>query len=184
MRQVWVVVLLCILLFSIPPFIISYYNNCNYSALGSLGDFLGGVLGPIIGIVNIGLLFYITKLVSNLDNKRQEYGIKVEVYSKIHGVLDEFYKEITEIGYKRLFNIYCEFTSLKDSYSFLFLALEGDSYKAIIKNMENIIRMREKSDEEQKTILETGEFKRLENEFVVTRKELTKMLKKDLTRDR
>lgn len=68
---VWLAVFVALLLISAP--LILYHSHFKEQAVGSdpatwgqFGDYVGGVLNPIIGILNLGLFVYISWLVADL----------------------------------------------------------------------------------------------------------------------
>ena len=61
------------ILFVIGFYIFTFYKSAisnNPSDWGGFGDFLGGVLNPIIGIVNIIILIYVAIIVSKNEERR------------------------------------------------------------------------------------------------------------------
>ena len=75
--------LLLLLAILIPIFIylIIFYHHPlsdNGSNWGDFGNYLGGILNPIIGIFNVVVLVYLTLKVSELDNVRNERALELQ----------------------------------------------------------------------------------------------------------
>jgi hypothetical protein len=95
---------ICLLIFTmIPAFIYminfkGLYISDLSSDWGTFGDFIGGITNPIIGIVNVLVLVYLTLKISEIDNNNK---IK-EQENQINDKLDE----IRLIGFKELNSLF------------------------------------------------------------------------------
>lgn len=94
--------LLLLLAILIPIFIylIIFYHHPlsdNGSNWGDFGNYLGGILNPIIGIFNVVVLVYLTLKVSELDNVRNERALELQRELGIKKIKYKSYKEINAL---------------------------------------------------------------------------------------
>jgi uncharacterized membrane protein len=73
------------------------YLPVEISKLGQMGDYFGGMLNPCLAIANVAVLFYITKEVARLEDKRAEEQIASENRRHLNEFRYEAYKELLEM---------------------------------------------------------------------------------------
>lgn len=93
-RDLKVILWICIILAIVT--IGLYVFNFNKSPLssdpsdwGTFGDYIGGILNPILGITNIIVLIYISLLISKYEDKRWSHQLIHDAYKEL---LSEFEK--------------------------------------------------------------------------------------------
>jgi uncharacterized membrane protein len=89
-----IVVILSLSVFAVVGFFINHFGIGQFPKLktewGAAGDYFGGFLNPIIGLINLIVLIYITLLVSRKDDRRWTNDM-------IHSAHEELLTEIKKI---------------------------------------------------------------------------------------
>lgn len=62
----------------------------DHSVWGDFGDYIGGVLSPIFSLINIGVLIYLTTLVSKQDDRRSLDKFRFKALKKFSEELIEY----------------------------------------------------------------------------------------------
>lgn len=57
---------------------------------GQFGDFIGGFLGTVIGLINLVVLVYLTKYVADEDNRKALNQFRFDAYQEIKKELESF----------------------------------------------------------------------------------------------
>lgn len=82
----------------------------NPTDWGVLGDYVGGILNPLLSLVNIIVLIYITTLVSKVENKRLINEFRHSAYLDLTQNLEIEKKTLSEESLSKLYsylNSYC-----------------------------------------------------------------------------
>lgn len=91
-----IVGILFLIILVVPGF---YYFNFSVltnsqETWGQFGDFIGGVLNPIIAIANLGFLVYLTLLVKHRDDAADERAIQTQTFISLNQFRNEAYLEL------------------------------------------------------------------------------------------
>ncbi|MFN0216883.1 MAG: hypothetical protein ACKVT2_21715 [Saprospiraceae bacterium] len=105
-----------------------YSLSNNPDNWGVAGDYFGGVLNPLLGVTNILLLFYLTKLVSEQERIRHLNSFRFEAYNNLKKVFSKHEFNWTNISNEEEVKI----KVLKD---FLLDFMENDQF--IFEESEN-----------------------------------------------
>lgn len=102
-KIILIVLCICILIFLIPNilYIKHFYSNelsNNPEVWGQYGDYLGGSLNPILTIINIGVLLYLTYTVSRSDDKRIINQFKFDAYKDLKDKLKPFKEDYDTVN--------------------------------------------------------------------------------------
>ncbi|WP_405384098.1 hypothetical protein [Maribacter sp. LLG6340-A2] len=124
------------------PYLINFNGGLSdkTEVWGAFGDYFGGILNPILAIINIGILIYLTYLVNKIDSNRAKeeleiqkkialYGLKHDVLKEFNNNLAKFQPELVQSNENSELNIVLyrnEFYSLIESYSYLFPTIKND----------------------------------------------------------
>lgn len=119
---------------------------------GSFGDYYGGILNPILSILNLGVLVYITFQISDIDNRRTEqellvqrqialFALKHDALKELNGILLQFQPELVKSDIDSEVKIILfrnEFNSFIDTYSHLFPFFEDLTWEELRETMLEI----------------------------------------------
>ena len=191
-------------LFIITLTVFPYYLVFNETSIstetyiwGAFGDYFGGILNPILSIVNIGVLIYLTYLVNERDSKRAESELKLQkiiaLYSLKHDALKDFnllfskiQPELVESNERSALNIILfrnDFNSLLETYEYLFPSIVNENYSDLSDSMVDISEIAEKRHKSRETMDIQTEIKPKLEEFQVLKMEFLKRLQKDIFPD-
>lgn len=99
-----IVVCLVLLLFVILAFFFGFWKSNisnNIEQWGQFGDYLGGTLNPILGVINICIFIYLTLVVQDISNKNHEQALemnkKVALMSMKREELNHFKIEMDKV---------------------------------------------------------------------------------------
>lgn len=98
---------------------------------GMFGDFFGGFLGTLIGILNLIVLVYLTNSVAEQDSRTTLNQFRFEFYLKLKDGIDEFNANSHTVSDLDKMDLLIH--SLKD-YSFLF----NDQLSSYTNNVDNL----------------------------------------------
>jgi hypothetical protein len=183
-----------IILFSIVLLILLYFLNFkdipiskDTSSWGAFGDYFGGVLNPIIGIINIAILINITFQISKIDGDRIKseleiqkqialFALKHDALKALKQILEKFQPELVKSDENSALNIILyrnEFNSYIDTYLYLFPFFEKESWKPLKDNMITLSeiadqRFIKKNDLDIENVLKPYliEFNNLKGDFI------------------
>lgn len=116
---------------------------------GAFGDYFGGILNPILAIINIGILIYLTFLINKIDTNRANkeleiqkkiavYGLKHDALKEFNNNLSKFQPELVKSNEHSELNIILhrnEFYSLIETYTYLFPNIEKDKESKLTEIM-------------------------------------------------
>ncbi|MCX6186954.1 MAG: hypothetical protein NTU43_08165 [Bacteroidetes bacterium] len=118
---------------------------------GTFGDYLGGVLNPIIGLLNILFLFFISKYVSELDKHRHFNEYRYRAYIE----LCKQFVSSSNLTSEELTNLLVFLKEFKGNHNFLFHVKEENKFDSLMQSIiEDTSYLLEKTKiiEEEKAI--------------------------------
>jgi len=134
-KTVLTIILIGALLICVP--IILYFEHfgdngyaLNVAEWGQFGDFIGGTINPIIGIVNLGILIAISIYVAKFDHNRDLNGYRHKIYIELCTKFDETQANVN--GLMELMDyleIYC-FNN-----QFLFSKRSNEIFNLVVKDL-------------------------------------------------
>lgn len=142
---------LILILVVIIPYLINFNGGLSdkTEVWGAFGDYFGGILNPILSIINIGVLIYLTYLVHRIDINRVKeeleiqkgiaiYGLKHDALKEFNNNLSKFQPELVKSDEHSALNIILlrnDFFSLIETYTYLFPSIENDKKSALAEIM-------------------------------------------------
>jgi len=148
------IVCLTLILLVILPYLINFNGGISddTQVWGAFGDYFGGILNPILAIINIAILIYLTYLVNKIESNRATeeleiqkkiaiYGLKHDALKEFNNNLSKFQPELVKSDEHSELNIILyrnEFYSLIETYTYLFPSIENDK-KSELANMMLVI---------------------------------------------
>lgn len=151
---------------------------------GVFGDYIGGVLNPLLSIVNLIVLGYLTIFVSEQDSRTALNQFRFDLYMKLMNTIDQFeVDESTDTGLDQLSNMA---NSIFD-YSFLFKEVESEYQDKATAFRDAILRFYDYYDNsilatssDDFEISEGPDFALLENEYEKNKTEFLRLLQKSM----
>lgn len=130
----------CIIIVAIPVSVYtlnfsSHKLSPNPSDWGVFGDYLGGVMNPLLSILNLYVLWKITNLVSNQDNQRALNQFRYDLYVDLKKALSGFNTSYTKGELKELL---LKVKSFAD-YAFLFES-RSQTFSEIIEHVDSKLK--------------------------------------------
>jgi hypothetical protein len=141
--------------------LVVFFYICNFknqdisdksSDWGTFGDYIGGILNPLIGIMNLVVLIFISFLISDIESKRsaQEllsqkqftlYSLKHDSLKELNNILEKVQLELIEANeYSRLkiTLIRNEFNAYITTHSYLFPFFNSRSWLSLRTTIEEL----------------------------------------------
>lgn len=152
-KSKYIAILIIIFIAGFVPFLRIFYNSSLSTSISDWGSF-GSYLSGVIAIINIVIFVYISFLLIEFDNKRNESQIKAQYkititqfrqneLDKLNTRLDVISElndtQNKEDSKKKFANISIYLTNFKLQKSYLFPIIEEYKTKTIIENIENKI---------------------------------------------
>lgn len=142
--------------------IIFFYRFAQYELSnitqdwGVFGDYIGGVLNPIIGLMNFGLLIAISVFVAKFDSHRQFNEYRYLSYNELCKKFDD-----TENSSNQLDELIKFLEDFKFNNQFLFPKENNPIFNSLVDNLIERVKpvFTFKEDEEEK--IRTGEIKEI-----------------------
>lgn len=180
-------IVLAIVVFPLGYYCINFFEHRisdSPADWGVFGDFIGGTANPLLSIVNIWVLWHLTKEVSKQDNQMALNQFRFDFYQKIKGAFNQFNEE--EILSADIENLLMDLDSLID-YSFLFQEIEKEFLAHSEVLNETVLNMRDNYsdiiyDGVSGEVRDTAAFDELVNEFTKNKASFLKLLQKTIIR--
>lgn len=178
----------------------SYGLSSNNDVWGTFGDYFGGILNPIIGILNIAVFIYLTRTISDIDAKNQNNAIEMQknlfkldlkhqAYNEIAKLLTDLPEYIMHndpsVALTKLTKYNNQFFNLSANYSYLFPILDKNNTKPIFKITSDLqekmnIAVKVSDEIKKKNMFNDIAMKFDYGEFLNQKNILLKKLQKDL----
>jgi uncharacterized membrane protein len=122
---------------------------------GSFGDYFGGILNPLIGVLNLGVLIYITYQISTAEGTRNEnelanqknfalYSLKHDSLKELNRILEKVAMEVGESSKEselRIILLRNDFDAFITTSSYLFPSFNNKSWVPIKKSIEDLSKI-------------------------------------------
>lgn len=132
-----------------------YSISKDTQAWGTFGDFFGGLLNPVISILSLGALIYITFQISDIDDRRTEqelavqrqialFGLKHDALKELNRILEQFQPELVKSDMESEVKIVLfrnEFHAFIATYTYLFPFFEDMTWEDLRDSMEEISKI-------------------------------------------
>lgn len=139
-------------------YIINFYNfpiSKNSQTWGTFGDYFGGILNPIIGILNLGALIYITfqiasneeqRNINGLSNQKQFalYSLKHDSLKELNKILEKVQPELVKSDDQSELNLIFirnDLNAYINTNSYLFPSLNKKHWTPIIESMDKLAKI-------------------------------------------
>jgi hypothetical protein len=150
-----------IILIIILAFIINFSSQAisdKVSDWGTFGDYFGGLLNPIIGVLNLIALVYISFVISKLEEKRNLHELqsqkKFTLYSlqhdslkKLNRILEKVQPELVKSNAESRINIILvrnELNSYITTHSYLFPFFKDRTWQSLKDSIEDLSELSHK----------------------------------------
>lgn len=124
------------LIIPLGTFVYNFSNQAishKISDWGSMGDFVGGLIGTIINFVNLIFLVYITYKLSTIDSNREKENLKFQSLISLNELRNNTYKDINQV-----LKQFTTETTIGDSKSFTKCALYASEVGAFCEGMSHL----------------------------------------------
>jgi len=160
---------LVFLVFVVVAYIINFRGMSISSQTqdwGTFGDYFGGILNPIIGIMNLVLLVYITFLISDTEESRSQnelnnqkkfalYSLKHDSLKELNTILEKVQPEIvkseSDSSIKLIF-IRNDLNAFIITNTYLFPSFENDIHKPLAESIMALSQISQKYYESKHTL--------------------------------